>query len=484
MRRGGLVRPLVTGAAGSILVLVGASQSSSPFVEHSPGSWWFELGFGALTRPEARGAGVLLVYAGLVALVGSWLEICLGRKRHRPMSDLVLVLVAWAAPLVFVGPLFSDDAYSYVAQGQMVARGISPYHHGAAALGRVPLVAHVSPIWREAIAPYGPGFERLVEGYLLLTGHSLLGTLALLRLTGALAIAALAWGIPKIARATGHDGATAFSWAVLNPLVLLTLLGGMHNDALMLGLVVVGLVAATRGHPLLGTVACTLGAEVKAPALLAVVFIAWWSKEGSMPSRCRRTATHLVVAGAVLAVVGAASGLGWGWVRAAVTPGKVVSWLDPATAVGLGLSRLVGALGLGGHESALVSAVRAAALAAAALACLALVVGSTRSRWVADLGLAFLVLALLGPVVWPWYETWGLALMAAEGDGLARHRYRLVAVAVLSALGCVADFPPGGVFRSIPAGAVAGGAVLLGAGVALVGVQLWRVRPSASSLEP
>ena len=61
--------------------------------------------------------------------------------------------------------------------------------------------------------------------------------------------------------------------AVLNPLVLLVLLGGAHNDALMLGLLVLGCVLAVRRHPLTGLACCALAAEVKAPALLATLFI-------------------------------------------------------------------------------------------------------------------------------------------------------------------------------------------------------------------
>ena len=42
----------------------------------------------------------------------------------------------------------------------------------------------------------------------------------------------------------------AFGLAVLNPAVLLVLLGGAHNDALMLGLLVAGCALARRHHVL------------------------------------------------------------------------------------------------------------------------------------------------------------------------------------------------------------------------------------------
>ena len=74
---------------------------------------------------------------------------------------------------------------------------------------------------------------------------------------------------------------------MLNPLVLLVLLGGAHNDALMLGLLVAGCAAARRNHILIGLVLCALAAEVKVPALIGAVFIGWWWSEGSAAWRQR-----------------------------------------------------------------------------------------------------------------------------------------------------------------------------------------------------
>jgi hypothetical protein len=234
----------------------------------------------------------------------------------------------------------------------------------------------------------------------------------------------------------------------------------MHNDIVMLALVVAGLVAAQRGHPLLGTIACALGAEVKAPALLAVVFIGWWAGEGKRPaSRAAWVAACVATAALVLTALSIASGLGWGWIHAALTPGKVVSWLDPATALGLALSHLSHALGLGADEATWVAAARAAGLAAAAVTALFLLVRSDRRSGPHALGVSFLTLALLGPVVWPWYETWGIALMSTAPDAFGQWKRRLVIG--LSVLGCIADFPSGRILSGgSPALVVAGWAVL------------------------
>ena len=55
--------------------------------------------------------------------------------------------------------------------------------------------------------------------------------------------------------------------------MLLHLVGGAHNDAMMLGLLVAGLAAALRRPPVLGAVLVTLAALVKAPAALGLLAV-------------------------------------------------------------------------------------------------------------------------------------------------------------------------------------------------------------------
>ena len=72
----------------------------------------------------------------MAALLVAWYQIIL-YLRHRPTTPVRTVLVVfgvWAIPLLVAPPLFSADAYSYVAQGTMVGAGINPYHYGPVAL--------------------------------------------------------------------------------------------------------------------------------------------------------------------------------------------------------------------------------------------------------------------------------------------------------------------------------------------------------------
>jgi hypothetical protein len=52
------------------------------------------------------------------------------------------------------------------------------------------------------------------------------------------------------------------------------------------------------------------------------------------------------------------------------------------------------------------------------------------------LGWSLLVIVFLGPIVWPWYETWGLVFLAVIAQGWTRR-----AVFVLSGAACFATVP-------------------------------------------
>jgi hypothetical protein len=137
-----------------------------------------------------------------------------------------------------------------------------------------------------------------------------------------------------------------------------------------------------------------------------------------------------------MAVVSAASGLGWAWLWNLSDPGSVNSWLDPATAVGLALSHLVHGLGGGLQTHTLVVAARAVALGVAGVIVAVLVGRTDRLGIPRALGWSLLAVVFLGPIVWPWYETWGIVFLA-----LATDRWSRRAVLVLSAVGCFATVP-------------------------------------------
>src|SRR5258708_14747284 len=111
----------------------------------------------------------------------------------------------------------------------------------------------------------------------------------------------IAISLPALARAAGKDPARAVWLGVLNPLVLFHFIGGGHNDALMIGLIVAGLAVATTGarRPMFGVVLCMVAATIKVPAVIPAAFIIVRAVRRG-PGRGRLTAfAGLAVFGAV-----------------------------------------------------------------------------------------------------------------------------------------------------------------------------------------
>ncbi len=430
-----LLRPALLGFAAITSVVVGCSLTSSPFKLSQPGAWYFGVPrFPGQTSDAFLLFGLVAVYGGLILLMRVWygLAKALANRPGVPVHYLVWTLALWTLPLLLAPPLFSRDVYSYAAQGEMVSRHLNPYQLGPFSLGTGPYPAPVDPLWGNTPAPYGPLFL-IIDGALAsLSLHHAMVTDILLRLLAVAGVALIAWCMPKLARSFGRDPGPVFTLAVLNPLVLLTLIGGAHNDAIMAGLLVAGVTAARLRHPAWGVVLCALAGAIKAPAFLGVVFVAWdWLGPGvSWRQRVRPLVTAGIITTGVMAALTVLSGLGTGWVGNLATPGTVRSWLAPATGVGMLGAGLAHVVGLGISQGGVLSVTRFLGLLLAAGATVYLLKESDRIGNVKALGLALLLFVILGPVVQPWYLTWGLVLLAPVATG--RLRTVIIAFSVLS----------------------------------------------------
>jgi hypothetical protein len=428
----------IVGFVGCLSVLLGVAQPGSPFSLRAPGAWFFATTGGARTAGTGF-FGVMLVYVGIVLMLGAWFELVrlVRRSPPVPMPRLVAILVAWVGPVLFMPPLFSRDVYLYAAQGEMLHRGLNPYVHTPSALGGGPFLALADPLWSHVIAPYGPVWDWLSGVVVALSSHDVPMAVAGFRLVALVGLELIAWGVSSLARSIGRPATVAFALGPLNPLVLLVLVGGAHIEALMLGLLVAGCALARRHHVFAGLVMCALAAQVELPALIGAVFIGWWWRHGNWRQRVPCVVGALSIVVALMGVITAVSNLGWHWLAGLADPGRIVSWLDPVTALGLAMGHAASALGIGGHTAGLVEISRCVGLGLAAALSVVLLLGSKHQGEVGALGWGLLLFAVLGPVVEPWYETWGLVVLAVVAE-----RWTLGLVLGLSALACFADMPP------------------------------------------
>jgi alpha-1,6-mannosyltransferase len=398
------------GALGSALVAVGGYGVGSVPASLAD-TWLHDSSAGRALSYALCGAGVLL-------LLGAWWQL-----RGAPTRLMLLAAAAWSVPLMLTVPLFSRDVFAYAGQAHLVDVGIDPYTHGPAdAPG--PLSAEVDDVWAPARSPYGPVFLRLAS--LLVHGEHVVLAVLLLRLLAVAGLGLLAWGVLRLAT----DPSRALWLAVANPLVLLHGVGGAHNDLLMAGLLAAGLAVVARGAALRSVAIAagliTLAALVKAPAGAALVFVPFLAVAGRLRAAVVTAATAVVIATGVTF----ATGLGWGWLHTLGAGNPRRSLLSVSTGAGILASNVFG--------DGAVRVAHAAGVVLAAIIGLVLLLRIQRVGALRALGLTLLAVAVLGPVVQPWYLLWALpALAAVAGARLT------AALAAASAVVCLLILPGG-----------------------------------------
>ena len=422
--RGLVLRPALLGFAAMMAIAVGASLPSSPFKLEMPGVWFF----GEPSTGAASQWGVYFtlaaVYGGLLLLMRVWwgMTRLYARRPGVAVKKMMWVFALWSLPMLVIAPLFSRDAYSYAAQGEMVSHHLNPYLYGPFQLGNNAYTAPVDPLWGNAPAPYGPLFLQLDGFFARITLHNELATIVLLRLLALVGVLLIAACVPRLARLYHRDGADLFTLMVLNPVTLLHLIGGAHNDALMLGLLIAGLTAAKEKRPVVGILLCALATAIKAPAAIGILYIGWSWLGPQVPvrDRIRPVVTAGLIGAGVLGFFSYVSGLGWGWVTILGTPGAVRSWTAPTTSLALLFTGVAHFAHVGVGLGGVLSACRFLGLLIAGVAGVWLLLNSDRIGTLRALGITLLLFVALGPVVQPWYLSWGLILLAPVALGRLR----------------------------------------------------------------
>ncbi|WP_433550955.1 polyprenol phosphomannose-dependent alpha 1,6 mannosyltransferase MptB [Micromonospora zamorensis] len=413
------------GLAGAVLLTVagylGGALPDAP-LGATPASIW---------RAPAGPATLICWLAGTALLVGAWWSL----RGGAPSTRWAYVTAGlWALPLLVAPPMGSRDVYSYACQGWTYAHGVDPYAVGVAAAG-CPWLDTVAPIWRDTPAPYGPVFV-LLAALAVGLGGGLTGTIVALRVIAVAGLLLAALCLPGLARAAGVPARRAVWLALAGPLVGVHLVAGAHNDAVMLGLLLCGLLVAIRrpGWPpalLLAGALLGLAVTVKASAVVVVPFAALAAVRGRHTVRALLRDGGWLAGGlfAALLVTSAVSGLGFGWVGGLTHSGDSEQWTSPPTAVGFVVD-YAGALV--GRDPQAVPVVRAVALlllvgvllvlwwrawqtlralnevAAFEVGCPRVARSRVALRGAA---LALVATVVLSPVFHPWYATWPLALL-------------------------------------------------------------------------
>lgn len=375
----------LAGAGGELVA--GASPGRDP-------AWLLGLfGDGFIGRPAAYLCLLWLAIALWAALL----------PLARELGARTIGLVAAGLLLLFTlaPPLLSLDVFSYISYGRLgVEHGLNPYEHAPAEIAGLDEAARRVADYRHAVSVYGPAFTLLSYPLAALGVPAALWSLKAL---AALAVGLTTWIVARLARRRGVDPAAAAAFVALNPLVLVHLVGGAHNDALMVAIATAAIGAVLASRPALAGAGFVLAAAVKVSGLLYAPF----ALLGAGPARSR--VRMLAGAALALALAGVISLAAFGTaVDAALTVAgenqdRISRWSIAATAarasgIDVDSVRTLLAIGL-----------------AAALVGLAAAV-ARGFDWVRAAGWAALGVLVASAYIVPWYVLWALPPAAISRD--------------------------------------------------------------------
>jgi hypothetical protein len=349
------------------------------------------------------------MWAGFAAYLGA---IALApRLGRRAVWGAILVLVAGFA---LAPVLLSHDVYSYFDYARLgVRHGLDPYVHPPDTVPSDPTYPQVT--WTEATSAYGPLFTLATYPLAWLPVDV---AVAVLKAVAALSVLGIAALVSHIAAWRGADPLRAAAFVALNPLVLVHVVGGAHNDGLTMLLAMIAIAALLSARELTGGAALVAAIATKTSAAVIAPFALLGTLRDPSPvpfrgigtKRNRRMGWRLLVGGlgAVFAV-GVTAWLAFGW-----------DWLHGFGLAGENQSRT-------SHMSIPITTARLTGLdpdairLAAALLFLAaiayLLTWTWRGGdWIRASGWATLALLIATAWLLPWYLIWLLPLAAISRD--------------------------------------------------------------------
>jgi hypothetical protein len=238
-----------------------------------------------------------LFYTGLWLAMAAYVVVLAGARSIGPRLAIGAI-VGFHVLFLLAPPLLSQDVFSYISYARLdVVHSLNPYTHSPDAVPTDAAFTFAGS--KDFTSAYGPLFTVGTYPLAKLSVPAAFWTLKTVAALASLGIVALAW---KCAERLGRDPVFVALAIGLNPLVLVHVVGGAHNDALVV-LVLIGAVTAAlygarsdavgRTRERLAGFLNAIAAGIKASAGLMLPFLVLGAR--------RRAA---VITGAVLAALG------------------------------------------------------------------------------------------------------------------------------------------------------------------------------------
>ena len=234
----------------------------------SPGWLLGPLRFAGIDAASGPLAGPLF-YAALWIALALYVVVLLGAP-SLTMRFAIGAVVGLHVVFLLAPPLLSHDVFSYIAYARLgVANHLNPYTHAPLDIPQDPGFTHAGSI--DAVSAYGPIFT------LLTYPLSPLGVPAafwILKTVAALSSLGIVWLVWRIAQRLGRDPFGPALAVGLNPLVLVHVVGGAHNEALTLLVTMAGVALWLGPRSTTGVAVAGLAAGIKASAAIPIPYLA------------------------------------------------------------------------------------------------------------------------------------------------------------------------------------------------------------------
>jgi glycosyl transferase family 87 len=366
-----------------------------------------------------------LFYAGLWIALAAYVGVLAAARSIGPRLA-ISAICAFHVLFLLAPPLLSQDVFSYISYARLdVLHSLNPYTHSPDAVPGDAVYGFAGS--KDATSAYGPLFTLATLPLAKLGVPTAFWTLKAVAALASLGVVALTWGC---ARRLGRDPVLASLAVGLNPLVLVHVVAGAHNDALvmlpLMGAIFISLPSKqmpSAGKPTAGSragrqrastagVLSAAAVGVKASGVLPAPFMLIGSSERGR---------FLAGAAAALGIAAAAAVAAFGtkaleaFVLIGQNQERTTRWSVPQR-----LADGIGAI-TGGSAGEIVHFTRAALVGLLAIALVALLRRAWLARdepraWVAAAGWATLGVLLATAWLVPWYAIWLLPLAALARD--------------------------------------------------------------------
>ncbi|GAA4832621.1 polyprenol phosphomannose-dependent alpha 1,6 mannosyltransferase MptB [Garicola koreensis] len=411
---GAVSHTLRQGLLASLMIMVGSWGVG--YLVMAPSSW---LAVNPALVPLRTTTGgvvtcAVLLAIGALLLLRSWLRLAQRVSSWDASSVSVMrrAVFMWGAPLLLCFPIFSQDVFSYWAQGGLLHAQQNPYEAGVSGLPGWFAVG-ADEQWAESPSPYGPLFLVFAQGvWFLSQGIPEVAVLAF-RMLAVLGVALMLVVIPLLARTFGSQPGWALWLCLLNPLSLIVFIPAAHNDALMIGLILTGVWYAVRGRRLAAVLLLVGAVAIKPIAMVVLPFVVLLTLKdtSSYLLRLREWAFATLIAVLLLGGGGWLLGVGVGWFTAALGAGSAILQGAPIGLAGLGIGHAAEALS-GVNAETVASWVYAAARIGSAVVLGVLLLWPRLGNPVLWAGYGLTAVVLASSIIQPWYLLWVLPLFA------------------------------------------------------------------------